>query len=99
MPQIQGKVFEAIYIVLQEIQVNLSCSFAPEAQVCQMGEKAVFLTKTGCPVSDFQKHLSPSKVQLKRLPPAKPGFKNMSGPTDFSRTPAGFISDFCDLLD
>lgn len=31
-----------------------------------MGEKAVFLTKTGCQVSDFQKLPSPLKVQLKR---------------------------------
>lgn len=64
-----------------------------------MGEKAVFPTKTGCLVSDFQKLLSPSKAQLKRPPPAKPGFKNVSGPIDSSRTPTGFISDFCDLLD
>lgn len=62
-----------------------------------MGEKAVFPTKTGCPVSE--KLLSPSKAQLKRLPPTKPGFKNMSGPIDFSRTPTGFITELCNLLD
>jgi len=64
-----------------------------------MGEKVVLPTKTGRLVSHFQKSISPSKAQPERPPPAKPGFKNVSGPIDFSRTPTGFISDFCDLLD
>lgn len=64
-----------------------------------MGEKAVFPTKIGHAVSDFQKLLSPSKAQVKRPPPTKPGFKNMSGPIDFSRTPTGFITELCNLLD